>query len=46
MRKVIANEWMSLDGVIQSSGSDDGPGGRQVQAQRWVKRSHNWSSQY
>lgn len=23
MRKVIANEWMSLDGVIQSSGSDD-----------------------
>lgn len=22
-RKVIANEWMSLDGVIQSSGSDD-----------------------
>jgi dihydrofolate reductase len=23
MRKVIANEWMSLDGVIQSAGSDD-----------------------
>ena len=23
MRRVIANEWMSLDGVIQSSGSDD-----------------------
>ena len=23
MRKVIANEWMSLDGVIQSSGSND-----------------------
>jgi hypothetical protein len=23
MRKVIANEFMSLDGVIQSSGSDD-----------------------
>ena len=27
MRKVIANEWMSLDGVIQSSGSDDDPSG-------------------
>lgn len=27
MRKVIANEWMSLDGVIQSSGSDDDPTG-------------------
>jgi dihydrofolate reductase len=23
MRKIIANAWMSLDGVIQSSGSDD-----------------------
>jgi dihydrofolate reductase len=27
MRKVIANELMSLDGVIQSSGSDDDPTG-------------------
>jgi dihydrofolate reductase len=27
MRKVIANEFMSLDGVIQSSGSDDDPSG-------------------
>jgi dihydrofolate reductase len=27
MRKVIANEFMSLDGVIQSSGSDDDPTG-------------------
>jgi hypothetical protein len=27
MRKVIANEWMSLDGVIQSSGSHDDPTG-------------------
>lgn len=27
MRKVTANEWMSLDGVIQSSGSDDDPSG-------------------
>lgn len=27
MRKVIANEWMSLDGVIQSSGSKDDPSG-------------------
>ena len=23
MRKVVANEWMSLDGVVQSAGSDD-----------------------
>jgi dihydrofolate reductase len=27
MRKIIANELMSLDGVIQSSGSDDDPTG-------------------
>jgi dihydrofolate reductase len=27
MRKVIANEWMSLDGVIQSAGSDDDTSG-------------------
>ena len=27
MRKLVANEWMSLDGVIQSSGSDDDPTG-------------------
>jgi dihydrofolate reductase len=47
MRKVIANEFMSLDGVIQSSGSNDDPsggfrhGGWHLQyideiAQRWV----------
>jgi hypothetical protein len=23
VRKVVANEWMSLDGVVQSAGSDD-----------------------
>jgi len=47
MRKVIANAWMSLDGVIQSSGSDDDPSGGfrhggwhipyfDETAQRWV----------
>lgn len=28
MRRVIANDWMSLERVIQSSGSDDDPVGR------------------
>jgi hypothetical protein len=27
MRTLFANEFMSLDGVIQSSGSDDDPSG-------------------
>jgi hypothetical protein len=30
MRKVIAVEWMSLDGVIQSAGADDRLVDRQV----------------